>query len=601
MSNSVYSVDKRLIIGAIAVIIIIGGVYGLILNKPPDTIDTGETDTGDTDAGDTDAGDTDTGGTEDDDGDEIVVPTAKGAIIGIITDGSGDPVYGASVSAGGELTITKLNGSYSLEVGEGSHTIEVSKGGFETESTAITVTANIDHIAELVLQPSDGNERVELKIITRHGSDILFKARAAFLETDIAAEYGITEQNQIKFLGVSSPLWVDTITRSGDVDIAWGGGPVVFDLINNEELLAPLESDEITPILDELPDEISGAPSKRIVDGDVRWVGSAISSFGFTINLEFFETEELPEPTTWKDLGNETYAQFNLFPSVTAIGTADATLSTSNTRMFEIILQTYGWEEGWELLTLMGANARIYDKSESVRDAVIQGSIGAGTTIDFYGYTAQLEEPDLCKYILPQDGTAVNADPIALVTTSGEPDAAQAFIAWVLSPEGQEIWLDVTINRMPINPDVFDTEFGRTRSDLEQSYEITLAAIIIEFSDKLALSYETSMMFFFKGTLVEAQGDLIDTWIELVDAEDAGDITHKEFLALVEDLGNPLNIEFTDPETGNTVTFTESYAISINSRIMTDADFKSTLKDAWRAAAIVRYQSVLDDLYALTG
>jgi ABC-type Fe3+ transport system substrate-binding protein len=331
------------------------------------------------------------------------------------------------------------------------------------------------------------------------------------------------------------------------------------------------------------------------------WVGSAISSFGFTINKEFLQSYGLPEPTTWMELGNETYAQFIDFPSVSAIGTADATLSTSNTRMFEIILQTYGWKDGWELLTLMGANSRIFDKSESVRDAAIQGSIGAGTTIDFYGYTAQLELPDLCKYILPQDGTAVNADPIALVSTSEEPEAAQAFIAWVLSPEGQEIWLDETINRMPINPAVFDTTLGQTRPDLEESYTRTLEAITIDFSDELALSYETAMMFFFKGTLVEAQIDLIDTWIELVDAEDAGDITHKEFLGLVEDLGNPLNIEFTDPETGGTVTFTESYAQSINDRITTDADFKSTLRDAWRAAAIVRYNAVLDDLYDLTG
>jgi len=185
--------------------------------------------------------------------------------------------------------------------------------------------------------PGDGDvvptDDINLKIITRHGSDILFKARAAFLETDIAAEYGITDRDQISFLGVSSSLWVDTIIRSGDVDIAWGGGPVVFDIVNGEGLLSPLESDAVTAILDIIPDEIGGGASKRIIDGDVMWVGSAISSFGFTINKEFLETEGLPEPTTWMDLGNETYAQFNLFPSVTAIGTADATLSTSNTRM----------------------------------------------------------------------------------------------------------------------------------------------------------------------------------------------------------------------------------------------------------------------------
>jgi ABC-type Fe3+ transport system substrate-binding protein len=582
MSNSVYSVDKRLIYGVLAVIIVVGGLYVFVINKPPTPPENG-----------------------DENGNGVVVPPEDKAIIeGVVSDEAGDPVSGATVTVDGETVTTGSDGAYSFEVDAGSYTVSVSKDGYDDVSSILTAVADTDYTIDLAILETEtdtGPDRVELKIITRHGSDILFKARAAFLETDIAAEYDITEREQIRFLGVSSSLWTDTITRSGDIDIAWGGGPVVFDIVNSEGLLSPLESDEVTAILDILPDEISGAASKRIIDGDVMWVGSAISSFGFTINKEFLETEGLVEPTTWMALGNETYAQFSLFPSVTAIGTADATLSTSNTRMFEIILQTYGWEDGWELLTLMGANSRIFDKSESVRDAAIQGIIGAGTTIDFYGYTAQLEEPDLCKYVLPQDGTAVNADPIALVSTSEEPEAAQAFIAWVLSPEGQEIWLDETINRMPINPAVFDTTLGQTRPDLEESYTRTLEAITIDFSDELALSYETAMMFFFKGTLVEAQGDLIDTWIELVDAEDAGDITHKEFLGLVEDLGNPLNIEFTDPETGGTVTFTESYAQSINDRITTDADFKSTLRDAWRAAAIVRYNAVLDDLNDLTG
>lgn len=586
MSNSVYSVDKRLIYGVLAVIIVVGGLYMFVFNKPPAPPGDG-----------------------DDNGNGVVVPPeGKATIEGVVTDEAGDPVSGASVTVDGETVTTGSDGVYSFEVDAGTYSVTVSKSGYDEESSTVTASADGEYTVDLNLietdagtEPDPDTGKVELKIITRHGSDILFKARAAFLETDIAAEYGITDRTQIKFLGVSSSLWVDTIIRSGDIDIAWGGGPVVFDIINKEGLLSPLESDAVTAILDIIPDEISGAASKRIIDGEVMWVGSAISSFGFTINKEFLETEGLPEPTTWMDLGNETYAQFNLFPSVTAIGTADATLSTSNTRMFEIILQTYGWKDGWELLTRKAANSRIFDKSESVRDAAIQGIIGAGTTIDFYGYTAQLEEPDLCKYVLPQDGTAVNADPIALVSTSEEPEAAQAFIAWILSPEGQEIWLDKTINRMPINPAVFDTTLGQTRPDLETSYTRTLEAITIDFSDELALSYETAMMFFYKGTLVEAQLDLIDTWTELVDAEEAGDITHKEFLALAESLGNPLELEFTDPETGSTVTFTESYAQSINDRITTDADFKSTLKDSWRAAAIARYHSVLDDLYELTG
>jgi ABC-type Fe3+ transport system substrate-binding protein len=574
--------DKRLIIGVLVVVIVIGGFY--IFTRNPGTTPDDNGDNGDN-------------------GDGVIVTPAKATIEGVITDEDGSPVSGATVTVNGESTITASDGSYSVEVDAGTYSVTVSRAGYEDEEDSVTVSEDEEYVHQVVLamEPSDVPDIVELKIITRHGSDILFKARAAFLETDIAAEYGITTTSQIKFLGVSSSLWVDTIERSGDIDIAWGGGPVVFDLVNGEGMLSPLTYGPLVEIMDEIPDEISGAPSKRYNGEDVMWVGSAVSSFGFTINTEFLETEELPVPTSWADLANETYAQFAYFPSVTAIGTADATLSTSNTRMFEIILQTYGWQDGWKLLTRKGANARIFDKSELVRDAAIRGEIGAGTTIDFYGYTAQMENPELCQYVLPEDGTAVNADPIALVYTSEEPEAAQAFIAWMLSPEGQEVWLDPTINRMPINPDVFDTDLGQTRPDLEESYTRTLEAITIEFSDELALSYETAMMFFYKGTIVEAQEDLINTWVALVDAEDFGDITHQEFLELAEELGDPLSFEFVDPESGETVTFTEEYAQSINDRITTDAGFKEQMRDTWREAAIARYNKVADDLEALTG
>lgn len=575
--------DKRIIVGIIGVLIVVGGLYVFVFNNPTTPPGDGV-----------------------DDGDGTDQPTPQATIEGVITDEAGDPVSGATVELDGETVTTGSDGSYSFTVDVGSYTLTVSKDGYKDETSTVSATSEDTYTVDLaIMQTENGDDNepdvVEIKIITRHGSDILFKARAAFLETDIAAEYGITDREQIKFLGVASSLWADTITRSGDVDVAWGGGPVVFDLVNNDDLLAPLTSDAITSILNELPDEISGAPAKRYKEGEVVWVGSAISSFGFTINTEFLATEELVQPKTWDDLGNETYAQFALFPSVPVIGTADPTLSTSNTRMFEIILQTYGWEEGWKLLTRIGANARIYDRSESVRDAAIQGTIGAGTTIDFYGYTAQLEVPELCEYVLPEDGTAVNADPIALVSTSDNPEAAQAFIAWVLSPDGQKIWLDESINRMPMNPAVFDTDLGQTRDDLEASYSATMEATTIEFSDSLALSYETTMMFFFKGTLVEAQQDLIDTWITIVDAESNGDITHEEFLELADMMGDPLEITFTDPDSGDTVMFTEEYAQSINDRITTDAEFKETMKDAWREAAIARYASVLDALDSYTG
>jgi len=523
-------------------------------------------------------------------------PEPTVTISGTVTDAdSGDPVGGATVTLDGTSVTTESNGSYEITVDKGSYTMTISREGYEDETFSIpeteeeTVTLNL---SLSVIPPQSTS--VTLNVLTRYGSDITRTAELLFRETEYWEEYNFVD---IRWIPITASLWVDTIETRGDVDLAWGGGPVWFDSLHKEGLTSPLVSDEVSVYVNQIPDMIGGAPSKRIDDGEVHWIGTAISSFGFTINTNTLELEGLPQPTKWIDLANETYAVVLPFP---IIGTADPTRSTSNTRMFEIILQTYGWEEGWKLLTLLGGNSIIYEASELVRDAAIRGDIGAGTTIDFYGYTAQLENPELCEYIFPEDGTIVNADPIAMINTSPNPEAAQAFIAWILSPEGQEPWLDTTVNRLPINTQVFETEKGQGRPDLEENYYKSIDALKIEFSDDLASSYEFAMMNFFKYTLVTPETKLKDAWYELATAKLDGDITSAEFKTLVDDLTNPLLFEFTDPDTGESVTFTEEYAISINSKLMSDPEFKQNMVDTWMAAAETRYDIVKTLVAALT-
>jgi hypothetical protein len=151
-----------------------------------------------------------------------------------------------------------------------------------------------------------------------------------------------------------------------------------------------------------------------------------------------------------------------------------------------------------------------------------------------------------------------------------------------------------------MNPAVFDTPEGLERGDLKEIFELTKEALIISFSDDLALSYTSSMMFFYHATLVRPQFKLQDTWIELTYAEEIGDITHQEFLELAHDLSNPLEFEFIDPETGETEHFTEEYAISISNRMATDATFKQQMQDTWIIAAEARYDAVMEQLNEFT-
>jgi len=63
---------------------------------------------------------------------------------------------------------------------------------------------------------------------------------------------------------------------------------------------------------------------------------------------------------------------------------------------------------------------------------------------------------------------------------------------------------------------------------------------------------------------------------------------------LKEELLTP--VSFKDPDSGQTVTFTEDYAKKINDRLLKDASFKDQLAQEWRDAARAKYQKVLADL-----
>jgi len=432
---------------------------------------------------------------------------------------------------------------------------------------------------------------ITLTIITRHDTTIQRTFEEAFLKTNLAKQYNITD---IKWLSPVPGLW-DEVIDQGGIDIAWGGGPTLFDLLLEDNYLLPLNSSLVISEMENINDTIAGAPMKRFNDQhQVMWVAAAISSFGFTINKHFLSTNGLPEPDTWDDLASPTFGKLLPTPSV-AMGNAPAT--TSNTRIYEIILEGFGWEDGWSILVRMGGNAKIYQGSVETQSAAETGEVGVSMSIDFYGYTTQLKNPD-CKYVLPKGQTIVNGDPIALVKTTEHSEAAQAFIAWVLSVDGQALWLNENINRMPVRGDVFTkTDAGKNRQDLYAIFNETIHNIGIPFNDSRVLSYEEAMRYYFEAIITNAHENLVNAWKAIVDAYLSGKIDNATYNQLVQELTAPISWT----EDGTTYTFTIEYAQSINNRVKTDTAFTQQMQSIWTQAAIQQYDAVLDHVNQLTG
>jgi len=115
--------------------------------------------------------------------------------------------------------------------------------------------------------------------------------------------------------------------------------------------------------------------------------------------------------------------------------------------LLETILQDRGWQAGWAwILELAGQLNTISARSFGVLEGVEDGDYSIGLTIDFLALT---REGLNFRY-----GRPVILIPARIAALQGgvQPEAARAFVNFILSPEGQRILLRPDIRRIPVDP-----------------------------------------------------------------------------------------------------------------------------------------------------
>ena len=214
------------------------------------------------------------------------------------------------------------------------------------------------------------------------------------------------------------------------IDIFFGGGTDNYLRLSNMGWLHAYKLPGTQ--LEQMIQSFHGIP---LYDAEHRWYGAALSSFGIMYNEELRELLQLPTVSTWKDLGN--------LALVGKIGAADPRESGSAHMVYEIILQTLGWEEGFALLTKIGGNVRGFSAgANAIPTDVVAGQVIYGLAIDFYAYgQIAIVGADKIKYVVPADGGVVTADPIAILKGAPNLAVAERFLEFVLSEDAQKLWM----------------------------------------------------------------------------------------------------------------------------------------------------------------
>jgi len=214
-------------------------------------------------------------------------------------------------------------------------------------------------------------------------------------------------------------------------DVFWGGEGTLFDLLADQGLL-----DKVTipkAMWDEIPATIGKPVGLPLKDPKGFWVGTTLEPYGL-----------IYQPTLIKRLGVEIKDWDDLLnPKLKGhIAQCTPDRSSSSHASYEVILAMYGWEKGWDWLTKLAANTGIFTaRSRDVPSVVAKGEFAVGVAVPSYMAFAEVLGGYDVMFVYPKNAY-VTPEPMAVLKGAPHPKAAHAFIEFLLTEEGQRIFME---------------------------------------------------------------------------------------------------------------------------------------------------------------
>lgn len=302
----------------------------------------------------------------------------------------------------------------------------------------------------------------KLLVLSPHRREVRLEYSRGFREW-ASARHGRNVEIEWLDVGGTDKIAKDLETRfavspgSPGLDLIFGGGVGHFRLAQQNGWLAPVKLPD--DVLDGIPPTCGGIP---VYDPGGHWYGVAMSTFGVLYNRVLVERLKLPVPASWEDLGRPEFS--------TWLASGDPRASGSVHTCYELILQAYGFERGWGLLTRLSANVRRFGESGGVVPReVLAGDAAAGVVIDQYAETViAAAGGNALVFVMPEGATVIDADPIGMVTNAPDPALALLFMEYALGADGQRILYQpagaggqkYSLHRMPVRRAAYDEPGG---------------------------------------------------------------------------------------------------------------------------------------------
>jgi iron(III) transport system substrate-binding protein len=272
----------------------------------------------------------------------------------------------------------------------------------------------------------------ELVLITPVGKSLSDPALAEFRKH---AKRRWNVELRTSALAAGTPLAYGRIVEWNgrpQADLFWGGESALYDRLAAQGLLAPLGLPQA--VTDAIPNYLGSGNPVSLKDPKGFWIGTVLESTGIAYHPRLLARLGVPPPKDWDDL---------LDPRLKGnVAQTPPTRSSSSHAAYEVILQRDGDARGWEFLKRLAANTGLFAaRSRDVPSVVAKGEFAVGFAVpSYFAFEERLAGFDI-KYVAPRTAW-ITSGPAAILRGARHPNAARAFVEFMLSEQGQRIAME---------------------------------------------------------------------------------------------------------------------------------------------------------------
>lgn len=284
--------------------------------------------------------------------------------------------------------------------------------------------------------------------------------------------------------------------EQGGADVYWAPAPANFALLRDRGAFRKVTADRAA-----LPGRLG---QQQLSDPAGLYEAYDVAGYGIVANPSALAAAGLSAPRRWRDLASPEYARRLAMPIASKVGFSPA--------LYDILLQSEGWDAGWRLISEMAGEATLLDSGVAPTASVREGKAALALTIDFIAEIAKANGAPV-EMIYPER-TAFLPAHVAMTAGSEHVAAAQAFIDFLLSTDGQRLMMERDSRRHPARPDVYQS----APQGFADPFALP-ASTLLDYDSEIGRRRPPLIALLFDLAIVEGHAESAELWRNIQDAE----------------------------------------------------------------------------------